>query len=147
MLDAQPADTFLGLDCATKGLAFVNGFNMGWYWPQAGVPDSLPLLLHCVLVRQADSAPAQGLQQQICASYRAASAAAGPQLTLYVPAPLLKQGSNELTVLEFGSMQPGCAGASLTASAACNVELSVGVHAGQLEAQPRFGQRAALTGL
>ena len=69
MPDAQPRDTFLSLDCATKGLALVNGFNLGWYWP-----------------------------------------AAGPQLTLYVPGPLLRQGSNDLAVLEVGGMAYGCQG-------------------------------------
>lgn len=34
--DVQPRDTFLSLDCATKGLAFVNSCNLGWYWPAAG---------------------------------------------------------------------------------------------------------------
>ncbi len=55
----KPADTFLRLDGFTKGVAFVNGFNLGRYWNTAG-----------------------------------------PQKTLYVPAPLLKVGHNELVVFE-----------------------------------------------
>jgi beta-galactosidase len=52
------ADTFLNPTGWVKGVAFVNGFNLGRYWT------------------------------------------IGPQLTLYVPAALLKQGVNELIVFE-----------------------------------------------
>ncbi|UPK44219.1 glycoside hydrolase family 35 protein [Paenibacillus pabuli] len=51
-------DTFLQFDGWTKGVAFVNGFNIGRYWSK------------------------------------------GPQGTLYVPAPLLRQGENEIVVFE-----------------------------------------------
>ncbi|MFE6078907.1 beta-galactosidase family protein [Paenibacillus sp. NPDC057886] len=51
-------DTFLQPDGWTKGVAFVNGFNIGRYWNK------------------------------------------GPQGTLYVPAPLLCQGENEIIVFE-----------------------------------------------
>lgn len=51
-------DTFLRLDGWTKGVAYVNGFNLGRYW------------------------------------------SIGPQQTLYVPAPLLRQGENEIIVFE-----------------------------------------------
>lgn len=51
-------DTFLRLDNWTKGVVFVNGFNLGRYWNK------------------------------------------GPQKTLYVPAPLLHEGENEITVFE-----------------------------------------------
>lgn len=54
----EPADTFLRLDGWTKGVAYINGFNLGRYWD------------------------------------------IGPQRTLYVPAPLLRPGANELVVLE-----------------------------------------------
>ncbi|WP_053374982.1 glycoside hydrolase family 35 protein [Paenibacillus sp. FJAT-27812] len=57
------ADTFLALDGWTKGVAYVNGFNLGRYWN------------------------------------------AGPQRTLYVPAPLLRQGSNEIVVFELHGME------------------------------------------
>ena len=53
------ADTFIRLDGFTKGVVFVNGFNIGRYWNPAG-----------------------------------------PQKTLYIPAPLLKQGENRITVFE-----------------------------------------------
>jgi beta-galactosidase len=53
-----PLDTFLALPGWTKGVAWVNGFNLGRYWKT------------------------------------------GPQKTLYVPAPILRTGENELVILE-----------------------------------------------
>lgn len=61
----EPADTFLHLEGWTKGVAFINGFNLGRYWE------------------------------------------IGPQQTLYVPAPLLRAGSNELILFELhGTREP-----------------------------------------
>lgn len=61
----EPADTFLKLEGWTKGVAYVNGFNLGRYWER------------------------------------------GPQKTLYVPAPLLRAGVNELVVFELhGTARP-----------------------------------------
>ncbi len=57
------ADTFLSTDGWTKGVAFINGFNLGRYW------------------------------------------AIGPQKTLYIPAPLLKAGENELILFELEGNQ------------------------------------------
>ncbi len=54
----EPADTFLDCSHLGKGVAFVNGFNLGRYWKE------------------------------------------GPVCYLYVPAPLLKQGKNEIIVFE-----------------------------------------------
>lgn len=54
----QPADTFLALPGWTKGVVWVNGFNLGRYWER------------------------------------------GPQKRLYLPAPILKIGENELIILE-----------------------------------------------
>ncbi|MFD0960562.1 glycoside hydrolase family 35 protein [Paenibacillus chungangensis] len=54
----EPADTFLNVKGWTKGVAYINGFNLGRYWE------------------------------------------AGPQETLYIPGPLLKQGANELILFE-----------------------------------------------
>ena len=54
----DPGDTFLALPGWTKGVCWVNGFNLGRYWER------------------------------------------GPQRALYVPAPLLAKGENELIVLE-----------------------------------------------
>ena len=51
-------DTFLRLDGWGKGVAWINGFNLGRYWE------------------------------------------AGPQRTLYVPGPLLRQGRNEIVLFE-----------------------------------------------
>lgn len=55
---AAPGDTFLDMAGWRKGVAWLNGFNLGRYW-------------EC-----------------------------GPQTALYVPAPLLRDGENELIVLE-----------------------------------------------
>ncbi|XP_014473975.1 PREDICTED: beta-galactosidase isoform X2 [Dinoponera quadriceps] len=55
----QPLDTFLDTGGWGKGMAFVNGYNLGRYWPSVG-----------------------------------------PQITLYVPAPYLRTGNNELILLE-----------------------------------------------
>ncbi|MES2263006.1 MAG: beta-galactosidase family protein [Pseudomonadota bacterium] len=54
----QPGDCFLDLPGWRKGVAWINGFNLGRYWER------------------------------------------GPQTALYLPAPLLRQGDNELVVLE-----------------------------------------------
>jgi beta-galactosidase len=53
------ADTYLALHGWSKGIAWVNGFNLGWYWPRLG-----------------------------------------PQMTLYVPGPVLREGANEVVLLE-----------------------------------------------
>ncbi len=61
----EPADTFLALPGWTKGVVWINGFNLGRYWDR------------------------------------------GPQKTLYVPAPLLKTGTNQLIILELhGTARP-----------------------------------------
>lgn len=54
----QPADTFLSLAGWKKGVAWINGFNLGRYWNR------------------------------------------GPQQTLFVPAPLLRKGNNEVILFE-----------------------------------------------
>jgi beta-galactosidase len=54
----EPADTFLALPGWTKGVVWLNSFNLGRYWER------------------------------------------GPQKALYIPAPLLKRGTNELVVFE-----------------------------------------------
>jgi len=59
MIVGQPLDTFLDTTGWGKGVAFVNGHNLGRYWPLIG-----------------------------------------PQITLYVPAPYLRAGENELVILE-----------------------------------------------
>ncbi|CAM6096522.1 unnamed protein product [Calypogeia fissa] len=60
----KPADTFVSLKGWSKGVFFINGFNLGRYWPTKG-----------------------------------------PQCSLYVPAPLLVTGHNELLLLELESPQ------------------------------------------
>jgi len=55
---AEPRDTFLALPGWTKGVAWINGFNLGRYWSR------------------------------------------GPQRSLYVPGPVLREGTNELVVFE-----------------------------------------------
>ncbi len=59
----EPADTFLSLPGWTKGVVWLNGFNLGRYWDR------------------------------------------GPQKTLYIPAPLLSRGQNELIVFELHNTQ------------------------------------------
>ena len=72
-----PKDTFLSLDGWHKGVAFVNGFNLGRYWPIVGpqktlyVPKSVlkshPAKNTLVLLEQ-DQAPCTPLQssQEAC---------------------------------------------------------------------------------
>jgi len=62
----EACDTFLKVPNGTKGICWINGFNLGRYWE------------------------------------------IGPQKTLYIPAPLLKQGRNEITVFEIHSMKEAC---------------------------------------
>lgn len=62
-IDGEPKDTFISLDGLHKGVAFVNGFNLGRYYNDAG-----------------------------------------PQKTLYCPAPMLKSGRNEIIVFESDSV-------------------------------------------
>jgi beta-galactosidase len=59
----DPADTFLAMPGWTKGVAWLNGFNLGRYWER------------------------------------------GPQMTLYVPAPFLKHGKNELIIFELHNVK------------------------------------------
>ncbi|PQP89308.1 beta galactosidase jelly roll domain-containing protein [Paenibacillus sp. AR247] len=61
----ERADTFLSLNGWTKGVVFINGFNLGRYWN------------------------------------------IGPQKTLYVPGPLLREGANEIVIFElYGTELP-----------------------------------------
>jgi len=60
---SEKADTFLRIDNGNKGVAFINGFNLGRYYNSAG-----------------------------------------PQKTLYVPAPLLCEGENEIIIFETDTM-------------------------------------------
>lgn len=62
----KPCDTFLRLDGFEKGIAIINGFNLGRYWNSAG-----------------------------------------PQKTLYVPAPILKKGTNEIVIFELDRCDKG----------------------------------------
>lgn len=52
-------DSFLAMPGWAKGVLFVNGINLGWYWPKVG-----------------------------------------PQMTMYIPGPFLRDGENELILLE-----------------------------------------------
>lgn len=63
-IEGDPNDTFIRLDGFHKGVVFVNGFNLGRYYNDAG-----------------------------------------PQKTLYCPAPMLKKGRNEIIVFETDSVQ------------------------------------------
>eukprot|EP00887_Chlorella_sp_A99_P001001 scaffold5.g1001.t1 len=59
------ADTYLAIHGWGKGVAWVNGFNLGWYWPSRG-----------------------------------------PQMTLYVPGAALREGENEIVLLEVECARP-----------------------------------------
>jgi len=65
----HPPDTFLDMTGWGKGLVWVNGFNLGWYWPLLG-----------------------------------------PQMTTYIPGPLLRAGDNELVLLEFSQQATDLSG-------------------------------------
>jgi beta-galactosidase len=58
-----PADTFVSFPGWTKGVAWINGFNLGRYWNR------------------------------------------GPQRTLYVPSPVLKNGDNEMIIIELQGVE------------------------------------------
>ncbi|GMH22054.1 hypothetical protein Nepgr_023897 [Nepenthes gracilis] len=62
---SQVEDTFLSLDGWGKGIALINDFNLGRYWPSLG-----------------------------------------PQCTLYVPAPLLRRGTNTVVLFELDFPNP-----------------------------------------
>ena len=68
----HPADTFLDMAGWGKGLVWVNGFNLGWYWPLLG-----------------------------------------PQMTTYIPGPLLRAGANEIVLLEFSQEATDTSGTSM----------------------------------
>jgi beta-galactosidase len=59
----HPADTYLALPGWTKGIAWINGFNLGRYWKR------------------------------------------GPQSTLFIPGALLREGANELVILELEGLR------------------------------------------
>jgi len=61
----KPEDTYLSLEGWTKGVCWINGFNLGRYWKR------------------------------------------GPQKTLYVPAPILQEGENEIIVFELHGREHG----------------------------------------
>jgi len=69
-VDGSPRDSFLDLSGWRKGLAFVNGFNLGRYWPVVG-----------------------------------------PQLTLYVPWPVLHRNCSQAnSIVIFEQEKPPCIG-------------------------------------
>eukprot|EP00727_Mastigamoeba_balamuthi_P001470 m51a1_g1132 putative beta-galactosidase (692) ;mRNA; r:216471-219371 len=64
----EPTDTFFQSSSWTKGIIWINGVNIGRFWP-----------------------------------------AKGPQVNLYIPAPLLRSGLNEVVVFEEDTPAPGLA--------------------------------------
>ena len=62
-------DTFLTLKGWGKGVAYVNGINLGWYWPSIG-----------------------------------------PQNNYFVPGPVLREGPNEVILLEFERLKADLTG-------------------------------------
>lgn len=72
-------DTFINMKGWGRGLIWVNGFNLGWYWPRRG-----------------------------------------PQLTHYLPGPVLHEGFNDVIILEMIAIPLDVAGDStLPASLNC----------------------------
>lgn len=65
------ADTFVSVRGWGKGLIWINGFNLGWYWPIIG-----------------------------------------PQEAHYIPGPLLRDGENEIIMLEVEATPSDATGAS-----------------------------------
>ena len=61
-----------------QGVAWVNGFNLGWYWPDRG-----------------------------------------PQMTLYIPGPLLRPGDNEILLMELHRVPDDPAGGVLHVVNSC----------------------------
>lgn len=47
--DGRMADAYLSVRGWTMGLAFVNGFNLGWYWPERGPANTMCALLAVIL--------------------------------------------------------------------------------------------------
>ena len=70
-LEGHLADTFVSVRGWGKGLIWVNGFNLGWYWPSIG-----------------------------------------PQEAHYIPGPLLRDGDNEIIMLEVEATPSDATGAS-----------------------------------
>ncbi|XP_055904117.1 beta-galactosidase [Eupeodes corollae] len=64
-IETDPTDTYLDTDGWGKGVAYINGFNLGRYWPLVG-----------------------------------------PQITMYVPGPILRKGVNEIVFLEYQKTSP-----------------------------------------
>ena len=44
--NGQVADAYLSVRGWTMGLAFVNGFNLGWYWPSRGPANTMCVPCH-----------------------------------------------------------------------------------------------------
>jgi hypothetical protein len=63
------ADTWADMRGWGKGLLWVNGANLGWYWPLLG-----------------------------------------PQMRMYVPGPLLREGRNDIVLLEFAQAPANASG-------------------------------------
>ena len=47
--NGQVADAYLSVRGWTMGLAFVNGFNLGWYWPSRGPANTMCAPCHSKL--------------------------------------------------------------------------------------------------
>lgn len=79
----QVKDTFISFNGWGKGVAHVNDFNIGRYWPVGIV--MLPV---CSPVAGVASFKVQFLTAPFLLQ------SSGPQCNLYVPAPILRQGEN-----------------------------------------------------
>lgn len=74
-------DTYLTVHGWGKGIVWVNGHNLGWYWPLVRTTahnDAFAVVVYLTPASQQE----------------------GPQLAMYVPGPFLRAGNNEVVLLE-----------------------------------------------
>ena len=86
-----------------KGLAWINGFNLGWWgviylsWLHRSRWLSMPLPISSRSLIFKDDQQMRGYDPLCLRRYWPS---AGPQEAQYIPGPLLKLGKNELILLE-----------------------------------------------
>lgn len=80
----ESKDTYLSFNGWGKGVAFINKFNIGRYWPVKLCPKIL--------------SSEQGILEFLLIHVSLFLQSVGPQCNLYVPAPLLKPGRNSVVM-------------------------------------------------
>ncbi len=74
MIEGKANDTFLSINNWSKGIAFINGFNLGRYWPKVGpqktlfVPSNVLISnnINNVILFEIDAAPCSGEDNSKC---------------------------------------------------------------------------------